>query len=49
KEIEVLVNQPLKPGSYEYSFDASSVASRIYFYKMISDNFSQARKMLVIK
>lgn len=36
-------------GSYEYNFNAASLSSGIYFYKLNSNGFSQARKMLLIK
>lgn len=49
KEIETLVSQNLKPGTYEYSWNASSLASGIYFYILESENFREVRKAVLLK
>ena len=49
KEIAVLVNQSLQPGIYECNFDASGIPSGVYFYRMISGNFIQTRRMSLMK
>ena len=49
KEIAKLVNEELKPGSYQYEFDGSEHASGIYFYKIESGNFTQTKKMIMLK
>ena len=49
KEIAVLVNEELKPGIYETDWDASNFSSGIYLYSLITDNFTQTRKMVLIK
>lgn len=49
KEIEILVNQNLHPGTYEVLFNASSLPSGIYFYKLSYKDFSETKKMLLIK
>ena len=49
KEIARLVEQELQPGNYSVDFDASGLPSGVYFYKMISGNFSYSRKMILIK
>ena len=36
-------------GSHQLSWDASEQPSGIYFYRLLSGNFSQTRKMLLIK
>lgn len=48
-EILVLVKSELTPGTYEVSFDGSSLASGIYYYKMVSGDYSSVRKMILIK
>jgi hypothetical protein len=45
----VLYNGVLSAGTYNYDFDASQLASGIYFYKLESNEFSQTRKMVLIK
>jgi pimeloyl-ACP methyl ester carboxylesterase len=49
REIKTLVNESLKPGIYEASFDGSQLSSGIYFYKIQSGDFSETKKMILIK
>ena len=49
KEISTLVNQSVQAGSYNIEFDASSYSSGTYFYKITSGDFSDVKKMLLIK
>jgi len=56
-EIATLVNEPLAPGIYEVSWDASAYPSGVYFYKLIAgdpstspgQSFVQTRKMVLLK
>ncbi|MEO8446100.1 MAG: T9SS type A sorting domain-containing protein [bacterium] len=48
-EVGLLVNERLSAGVYEVSFDGSKMSSGIYFYKLQSGNFTETRKMLLIK
>ena len=49
REVTTLVNEQLKPGSYETEWDASNYPSGVYFYKLITEDFSKAKKMILIK
>jgi hypothetical protein len=50
REIQKLVNEPLKPGVYEKTFDGSKLSSGIYFYSLIVDGKSIAvKKMVMVK
>ncbi len=49
KEVATLVNERLQPGTYETTFDGSALNSGVYFYKLISDGFTETKKMLMIK
>ncbi len=49
KEIVELVNEVKPNGQYEVSFDASNLTSGVYFYKLTTGNFSETKKMLLIK
>lgn len=49
KEVITLINKPQKAGNYEVQFNAKDHPSGIYFYKLISGNFSDVKKMLLIK
>ncbi len=49
KEIAVLVNEQLQPGTYEVDFDGSNFASGLYYYKLIAGDFTETKKMVLIK
>lgn len=49
KLIGVLADQSLKAGSYEYTFNAFSLPSGVYFYMLRSGNFTETKKMILIK
>jgi hypothetical protein len=53
REIEVLVNESatgsLKPGTYEVEWNGSDYPSGVYFYKLISGDYSETRKMVLLK
>ena len=48
-EVYTLDNSFRKAGYYEASFDASKLASGVYFYKLTTDRFVSTKKMLLIK
>ncbi len=48
-EVATLVNGEKQAGSYEVEFDAASLSSGVYFYKLQSGGFVQTRKMIVLK
>jgi hypothetical protein len=47
-EIATLVNKQQTPGSYQYDFNYS-VPAGVYFYKLTAGNYTQTRKMILIK
>jgi photosystem II stability/assembly factor-like uncharacterized protein len=49
REVQTLVNESLKPGTYETSFDGSQLTSEIYFCKLITDGFTETKKMVLMK
>ncbi len=49
KEVAILVNQQLQPGSYEADWDAAAFPSGVYFYKLKSGKFEETKKMVLIK
>ncbi|MBK9097156.1 MAG: T9SS type A sorting domain-containing protein [bacterium] len=48
-EITTLVNEELQAGNYEVEFDASSISSGIYFYRLQSGSFVETKKMILLK
>lgn len=48
-EVVSLVNKEQEAGSYEINFDASSLTSGVYFYKLNAGNFVSVKKMLLLK
>ena len=49
REVATLVYEELKPGSYEYEWNGSSFASGVYFYRLITEDFSQTKSMVLLK
>jgi photosystem II stability/assembly factor-like uncharacterized protein len=49
RKVETLVNEVLKQGTYELDFDGNSYTSGIYYYKLISGDYSETKKMVLIK
>lgn len=48
-EVATLVNQEKAAGKYEASFNASHLASGVYLYKIQVGNFTDTKKMILIK
>jgi hypothetical protein len=49
REVVSLVNEVQKQGNYEVNFNANNLTSGIYFYRLQSGNFSESKKMILIK
>ncbi len=49
REIKTIVNENMKPGVYKADFDASNLSSGVYFYKLTSGEFTETKKMLMVK
>ena len=49
EEVAVLLHKELVTGSYEIEFNASALASGIYFYRLQAGNFVETKKMMLMK
>ena len=49
KEVATLVNEEKPAGSYEMEFNASSLASGVYYYRISAGNFVDTKKMILMK
>jgi hypothetical protein len=49
REVSVLVNQQLQPGSYEVNLDGTNYPSGVYFYRINAGDYSAIKKMILVK
>ncbi|MBK7497597.1 MAG: T9SS type A sorting domain-containing protein [Ignavibacteriales bacterium] len=48
-EVITLVNEQKQAGRYEMLFNASNIASGVYYYQINSGSFTQTRKLMLMK
>ncbi len=49
KEIVTLVRERLPVGEHKIEWKAENVASGVYFYQLVTDDFTQTRKMILLR
>jgi hypothetical protein len=49
QQVATLINGSLEAGAHNFEFDAASLTSGIYFYRLEADNFVAQKKMLLLK
>jgi len=49
REAAALVNEKLQPGEYEISFNAANFPSGVYYYRLETGNFTDTKKIILIK
>ncbi|MBP9580805.1 MAG: T9SS type A sorting domain-containing protein [Ignavibacteriaceae bacterium] len=49
QEVATIINEVKEPGNYEINFNAGGLSSGVYFYRMTADNFTQVKKMSILK
>jgi len=49
QKVVTILDKNLAAGTYKYKFDASDFSSGLYFYKLQSKNYTQVKKMMLVK
>jgi uncharacterized delta-60 repeat protein len=49
REVSLLVNSRMETGTYNIEWDGSNLPSGVYFYKLETSNFSETKKMVLLK
>jgi hypothetical protein len=49
REITTLVNEALQPGSYEVTFNGSNLSSGMYFYRLRASEYTNTKKLILLK
>jgi hypothetical protein len=49
REVATLVNEGMRPGSYDREFDGSGLASGVYLCRLQAGSFVQTRKLLLLR
>jgi hypothetical protein len=49
REVVTLVNEMKQPGSYEAVFNAENYSSGVYFFRLEAGDFTDVKKMVLIK
>lgn len=49
KEISTLANEKKSIGAYQYVFNAVNIPSGVYFYTLQSDDYTETKKMILLK
>ncbi len=49
QKVATLLNEQISAGTHSVNFEANGLSSGIYLYKLTSENFSQSKKMILMK
>jgi hypothetical protein len=49
REVATLVNETLQPGTYEVDWNASAFPGGVYFYKLQAEDFTDTKKLILLK
>jgi phage-related protein len=49
KEITTLVDEKQNIGTYEIKFNMKNLSSGIYFYRLVTNDFEQTKRMMLLK
>jgi C1A family cysteine protease len=49
REIAILLNEKLDAGSYLINYNSVNLPSGVYFYRLVTDNYIETRRMILLK
>ena len=49
REVAVLVNEAMEPGIHEFNFNAGQLNSGVYLYRLTTENFTETKRMVLLK
>ena len=49
EKVDVLLNEEINAGTYEYKWNAEHLTSGIYYYSIVSEKFRQTKKLILLK
>ncbi len=49
REVETIVNEQLNAGTYEADWSADKFSSGIYYYKLVAGDYTETKKMILMK
>ncbi|MGH2567085.1 MAG: T9SS type A sorting domain-containing protein, partial [Bacteroidota bacterium] len=49
QEVATLVNEEMKPGSYEVTWEAGGFSSGVYFYRLQAGRYAETKKLVLIR
>ncbi len=49
REVAALADEQLNPGTYETQWDASNYPSGVYYYRLTASDYTETKKMILIK
>ena len=49
EEVDVIINESISAGVYEATWDGAGFASGIYYYRLTTENFTETKKMTLLK
>jgi hypothetical protein len=49
KLVTTLVDENFAPGTYETDFNGENYSTGVYFYRMVTNDYSEVKKMILVK
>ncbi len=49
RKVATLVNKKQKSGNYKITFDAKNLASGVYYYQLRANNYTETKKMIILR